>query len=498
MPESSSSTIPAPTGGWNARDPLNGMSPDSAVRLVNIFPQPGYVELRNGFRVHSKNLGTTPVRTLVELSTGPGVRKLIGASGSSFYDCSTYNVNATLLGTGFTSDKWQSVNFKDRRFFVNGVDTAQVYDGTTLANCTFTGVTLSTLTNISVYHNRLYFVDTTSFWYGAVNGVSGALTQFDCSGLFQKGGFIQYAGAWTRDSGAASLDLFCIFSNMGEVVLYSGDYPGGTSWTFAGRFFIPSPLGKRGQFNHGADLITITQNGTLPLSSVLRNTSSDDFYDKISDKIRDAFRTSATNYGTSFGWEGIVYPKSHMLLVNVPTVVDSMSEQYVMNTLTGAWCKFTGWNASTFSLFKDNLFFGGMDGKVYQADIGGSDNGNFINVDCKLAFNNLGEDQHIKHFTFARPLITGGQNIAFSFDVDVDFYEVSPTSTVSTQGAQGSPWDSSPWNTSSWDNPQAVVENWYSTTGLGRSVAIKFQGSFLNSPFNISAFHILYELGGML
>ena len=44
-----SASLPAPVGGWNARDALAEMAPTDAVTLVNWFPTPSQVVLRQGF-----------------------------------------------------------------------------------------------------------------------------------------------------------------------------------------------------------------------------------------------------------------------------------------------------------------------------------------------------------------------------------------------------------------------------------------------------------------
>lgn len=49
--------IPAPVGGWNARDALDAMPPTDAVKLVNWIPRAGYVQSRGGFSIHASGLG---------------------------------------------------------------------------------------------------------------------------------------------------------------------------------------------------------------------------------------------------------------------------------------------------------------------------------------------------------------------------------------------------------------------------------------------------------
>lgn len=49
--------IPAPVGGWNARDALDKMPETDAVKLVNWIPRGSYVQSRGGYGVHGSGLG---------------------------------------------------------------------------------------------------------------------------------------------------------------------------------------------------------------------------------------------------------------------------------------------------------------------------------------------------------------------------------------------------------------------------------------------------------
>ena len=44
-----------------------------------------------------------------------------------------------------------------------------------------------------------------------------------------------------------------------------------------------------------------------------------------------------------------------------------------MNIVSGAWCKFTGWDANSFASFQDELYYGGKNGCVYKCDTGEQD-----------------------------------------------------------------------------------------------------------------------------
>ena len=93
-------------------------------------------------------------------------------------------------------------------------------------------------------------------------------------------------------------------------------------------------------------------------------------------------------------------PRRNIALINIPITASSRSDQYVMNILTGAWTRFIGWNALCFSLYNENLYFGGSDGKVYQTDYGQTDNGSTIAAEIRTAFNYFGDDTRQKQFFF--------------------------------------------------------------------------------------------------
>src|SRR5688500_11248610 len=124
-----SATIPAPTGGWNARDALENMAPTDAVDLVNWIPGNGVLTGRGGSRTVMQDLGSS-VGTLIPYE-GDTATKLLAAIGGEIADVTGF-VSATTLASGFTSNRWQYASFDNSMVLVNGLNAAQVYDGTTI------------------------------------------------------------------------------------------------------------------------------------------------------------------------------------------------------------------------------------------------------------------------------------------------------------------------------------------------------------------------------
>jgi len=61
-------SVPSPIGGWNARDSLANMSPADAVQLVNWFPTPTDVTLRKGYTRASTLTTSTGVKTISSIT----------------------------------------------------------------------------------------------------------------------------------------------------------------------------------------------------------------------------------------------------------------------------------------------------------------------------------------------------------------------------------------------------------------------------------------------
>lgn len=129
-------SIPAPTGGWNARDNLDGMPATDAQRVINFVPEPDAMRLRGGSKEYATGVGTSDVETLAEYNSG-AVKKLFATGSGKIYDV-TGGGSAILFRSGFSNDRWQFVNFNGFLGMVNGSDHPQTFDGSTFVDMDFT------------------------------------------------------------------------------------------------------------------------------------------------------------------------------------------------------------------------------------------------------------------------------------------------------------------------------------------------------------------------
>ena len=110
-----STIIPAPTGGWNARDALGSMDPRDAITLENWYPESSDLSNVPGYSLHNGvDSSTTPVETLVEYMKADGTRKLIACKNNKIFDVTTAGATGTDITAGgaITNNKWQCVNFR--------------------------------------------------------------------------------------------------------------------------------------------------------------------------------------------------------------------------------------------------------------------------------------------------------------------------------------------------------------------------------------------------
>jgi len=142
-------SVPAPIGGWNARDSLAQMAPTDAVQLINFFPTPTDVSLRKGYAKTSTGI-TGKVYSLMNYAKPNGSNSLFAAAESKIWDASAST--AVEVFSGLTNSKFQFVNFTNASgnylIACNGQDPVMVYDGTrwTYMATTATAQTILTIT----------------------------------------------------------------------------------------------------------------------------------------------------------------------------------------------------------------------------------------------------------------------------------------------------------------------------------------------------------------
>lgn len=497
QPESQIYPMSAPVGGWNARDSIDRMEETDAVELINWFPDEGEVKVRGGYTQASTGLGGD-VELLAEYHA-EGTQKFLAAANGAIWDVT--NSAASKLASGFASNRWQWLNFEGEMGLVNGSDHPQVFGGSAVSKMSLTASALTTVSSfieIGVHKSRTYFIPDSSqdFYYSAVNALGGTLTKFPLSRLGQFGGNLLTMGTWSRDDGSGADDFAVFVMTSGEVIVYQGSDPGNASnWALVGLFNLARPIARRAITKFGGELVIATEQGYYPLSVAFAGGLAKNA--AVSNKISGAAREAATNHGSNFGWEAIVYEKGHWLLFNVPVTTNTTYVQHVMNTTTGSWCKFENLNARTWGIFKGELYFGG-NGKVYKADSGANDDGNDIKAEAFSAYSYLGTRQFRKNIVAYQPLIAADGTVDFSFSLGSDFGEPELVSPTATRGSSGSTWDKAEWDTASWVGGLTVIKRWDCIGKIGYNFSYRFAVSVNDINVSWFATNLLQRSAGVI
>jgi hypothetical protein len=481
------------------------MPEDFAVELENIFPNLTSCDLRSGFTSHSTGNGSGAVETLVEYA-GPVTRKLLSAAGSVIYDSSAEGAS-TSIATGKANARWQTTMFGTSGgnflFMVNGEDAPVYYNGSAFVTPSLASVTAADIVHVVAHQRRLFFVfnDSLIFGYLPVVSVAGTVATFDIGGLCRKGGYIQAIGSWTRDGGAGPDDLFVAITSEGECIIYSGNDPSvAASWNLVGVFNIGKPIGRRCVEKVGSDLIVTTQDGAISLATFLPIDQVGSLGQAITTNIQNEFLTSSRAYSTVFGWQSIHYPQGSYSLFNIP-LTTTESVQYIVNTQTGAWCKFTGQNAACWSLFNGDLYFGAQAGGViYKADTGANDNSANINWKIRPAFSYFGSRGSQKIFTLCRPHFTADGEIGFAIALNLNFSNLEPTNVPSTRAANSlstGVWDVAKWDEVNWGG-KIGHQAWTTVLGIGDCASPTIQGATNTVTLSFTAYDMMWQQGSTL
>ena len=491
-------SLPAPVGGWNARDSLANMEATDAVTLENWFPSVSSVNLRGGYTQFATGI-SGQVETLMTYSSGSS-NKLFAIANGSIYNVTAGGAVGAAVVTGLTNSKWEYVNITTAGgsflVAVNGVDSALLYNGTTWSNPSITGVSSADFDNVTLFKNRLWFVQHNSLkaWYLPVNSIGGAAEAFDLTSIAKLGGSITSFGAWTIDAGYGVDDNLVFVTSNGEIIVYRGTDPSSAStWALIGVWQLGAPVGHRCILKWGGDILILSLDGLLPLAQALQSSRLDPRV-ALSDKIQGAITEVTSTYQNNFGWQILYYAKRNALFINVPIAV-GQQQQFVMNTITKAWCNFTGWNANCWTIYNDEPYFGGNGFVGLAWDDNYIDNTSSISANALQAFNYYGSRGVKKYFTRARPsLFTDGVPSTF-VGMNVDFQIADTTAALSFAPNPYALWDSARWDTGVWGSGLTITNNWQGITGIGYCGATQLKTSSSGIQVEWASTDVVYQTG---
>jgi hypothetical protein len=492
-------SIQAPVGGINSFDSLDDMAADEAVILNNWIPDAGFCRMRGG-KVPFIDTGGTDIGTLAQYEYSGG-DLFICCVDDSILDI-TGGVS-TSLGTGFTNPRWQNVVFSEKLLLVNGSNDPQQYDGTTLAAIDYTGsvgLTPSALVGLNVYQGRVFYWENASpvFWYAAAGAYAGALEPFDLSFVAKRGGVIVTTFTWSLDAGDGVDDFFCFLMSTGEALIYQGTDPADpAAWSLVGQYKMGEPLSIRGNVSIAGDEIILTRSGWQSIKSIV--TAGEYRDSELTRMMRGVSRTAASEYYQNNNWDTVFYPAGSYIIINIPVSDGVAYEQHILNTNTLKWATLSGWQSNTYGVYNESLFMGDIDGFVYQADIGVSDDGDAIITDALPAYNYLSGRANNKQMSGIRVITTSSDPSSIAITPTADYLiPDAPGVTSIPQVAAVTPWGS-PWG-SPWEagTVQKANGSWRNKSIYGYALSYRMSSSTNFETVLWLSTQIMFKDGGVI
>lgn len=451
--------LPAPLGGLNGRDALANMPREDAYFMENWFPGNSSLITRKGCSKQAYRDGGFPMESFLPYA-GSNSSFLMFINGKaywlpvSYFEGGIYSPPHNLVffvevKSGLSSIKATGTMFATgagNQFLVGvtGADAPFSFNGTTWADLSVTGlsggIAQTGFTNVFAFKGRLYWTHPSllGFHYTAVNSIQGGASYFDLGQQCVRGGKLQGVASFSHDSGGGMQDFIVFMTTKGEYLVYQGTDPSAaTTFALVGRYFAAPPFGRKGWFNFRSDLFFITNEGVISIKDIMANGA--DSRTSITVKL-GSFLSNYNQNRNTWGWMGVQYPAANMLLINVPkgNSTDDGYVQFVMNTDTGAWTKFTGWDGLCFNVMENRLFFSTYSGTLQIADEGYDDDGVEIVCEVAQAFDYFEDGQGSgpldKHFHFSTYMLKAEYSADIYACVSANLKEGTPTLVTTIVG----------------------------------------------------------------
>lgn len=517
-------TAIAPVGGLNDRDPLAATPPQFCIELENWYPGNNALQARSGYREWVTNIGE-PVQSMLSYIDMSGTQKIFAVTNEDIFDV-TISTDAPVSVQEVTNGDYKSVIFGNVAtqwlVAVNGRGSpALLFDGTTwtemlqttpspLAIGEVEGVDPTLFSQVAVFKRRLWFVqsDSMTAWYFDIDAVGGVATPFYLTGVFKRGGKLSYIIDWSVDAGDGLNNKLVFVSTTGEMAVYSGDDPDDAlTWVLEAVLYVAAPMGERTYADAGGDIMFLTTFGVLQMSNILSGQAEiTPLETSLSTNINRTLNRISTSGLYARNWQIFNLANAQALMVNIPTNGGNPSIQFVMNMLTGAWCRFT-LPIKCAGFLGGKMYFGTDDGRVclygegIYLDNVARDGSGGEQIICKLftAFSYMENPSNLKHWKLLRPMFQANSppNYVLRINTDFSLFPLSEVPAPPQGGTVESLWDEALWDQATWSQADLVYRPWVGVGGVGYSVAVLLNVG-ITARTDLVAIDYVYEDGALI
>lgn len=337
------------------------------------------------------------------------------------------------------------------------------------------------LTYVCKYRDRWFFIEANSMnaWYLPINAVGGILSMIPLSGAATKGGKLLFCANWSIDAGDGIDNKLVFCTNLGELLIFTGNNPADPSnWRQEGRYEMSPPLGMNAHVLVGGDLLIATVDGILPTSGAISKSREELELAALSRPIKPMWRTEMLEKRNQH-WTLTKWDEYGGLFVPLPGGKANQYRCLAVNLATTAWTRYTGWDAMCFLRMYGDMFFGTQGGIVMQADRTGYDDGSPYVATLVGGWEVFQSPSQTTTWRQARASFSAraGEPFQPQLAATVDYVITIPQPPLAgpDPGIQDL-WDEGLWDTALWDAgtpPPTVVRNtgWVSIGMTGFSHA---------------------------
>lgn len=466
VPAQSSSpmTYPAPVKGLFTTTALSDIIQGAASVLTNWLPTLTGGRIRGGSIRKAVIAGGQDFVSAFTYKYG-GAERLFMATASAIYDVTSPAVPPAVTPaavTGMSSGDWSTFQHSNAGgsylIATNGANPRRVFDGAAWSTpaITFPSGDTSTSAQLSqgwLFKNREFFVKagTMDAYYLPAAAIAGAAKVFPLGGTLKNGGSLLMGFNWSIESGSGPAE-FCVFvTTEGEVAVYQGDDPDvAGNFTVQGVYQIGKPLGKNAFIKAGGDVLIATISGLIPMSQVFQRDGAALATISKSRPIEDDWNMAATAIPT--GWSLTYWTEQKLVFVSFPDNIVVPDTTFVLNVVTGAWSIIRNWMATCYGSVQGSMFFGSVEGVVWQGDITGADDGLPFAAIYLSQFLPVTDFGQRKTADFAKMFFKARERPNVQLFARADGDTSVPSFDLVTTGDQGvSEWDVGLWGVSRWD-----------------------------------------------
>tara|TARA_R110002153_G_scaffold139741_2_gene290515 strand:- start:1146 stop:2804 length:1659 start_codon:yes stop_codon:yes gene_type:complete len=527
--------IPAPTKGVDGRNPLSAMSTSNCIYAYNLVPEEYGLDLRFGYREHqinavsSNGLGFKTIMVYEGLS--PSDTKLFGVTNEGIWDI-TVEGGTPVLKRAFSTDTSADAGHgvytnyltdagDQIMFYADSKNGLFTYTKATNSWTVTTGINNVTEANVDyvvVHKQRIWLIerDSSKAYYLPVGAKAGDATAFFFGSKFSHGGRLIGLINWSVDGGMGVDDYLVAVSSGGDVIPYQGADPAassntyGVSWESRGTYYVGRiPAGRRFFSEYSGELYILSSFGLIGMSDLLNGVDMQaSGSNSLSYPIAKVLRTQLLLTGENLGWEPVFLPGVGKLLITSPINTETAEyTQYSMSLTVEGWGYWRGVPIAVAVEFKNKVYFGTVDNKVYVMDvyrdnvlIDTSDEnalGEPIEFSVLTSYSDGGSPGTNKRLQYVRPNFLAVNPPAYQTKVFYDYqivednfpFPIAPVTTASV-------WDTSKWDVGTWGTGGVVTEDrLQGASGMGRAVAVALRGE-ASAESQLVAFEVTWTSGG--